>query len=39
MNYIYIKKCDNVNLFLINMKEYNKKSQFLVKLVDEIFDF
>ena len=36
MNSIYIKKCGNVNLFLINMQKINKKSQILLDLVDEL---
>ena len=36
MNSIYIKKCGNVNLFLINMQKIDKKSQILLDLVDEL---
>ena len=36
MNSIYIKKCGNVNLFLINMQKIDKKSQILIDLVDEL---
>jgi rpsU-divergently transcribed protein len=36
MNSIYIKKCGNVNLFLIIMQKINKKSQILLDLVDEL---
>ena len=36
MNYIYIKKCDNVNVFLIIMQKIDKKSRMLLVLVDEI---
>ena len=36
MNSIYIKKCGNVNLFLINMQKIDKKYQILLDLVDEL---
>ena len=36
MNSIYIKKCDNVNVFLIIMQKIDKKSRMLLVLVDEI---
>ena len=36
MNYIYIKKCDNVNAFLIIMQKIDKKSRILLVLVDEL---
>ena len=36
MNSIYIKKCGNVNLFLINMQKIDKKSQILLDLVEEL---
>ena len=36
MNSIYIKKCGNVNLFLINMQKTDKKTQILLDLVDEL---
>ena len=36
MNSIYIKKCGNVNLFLINMQKTDKKYQVLLDLVDEL---
>jgi rpsU-divergently transcribed protein len=36
MNYIYIKKCDNVNAFLIIMQKIDKKYQILLVLVDEL---
>jgi len=36
MNSIYIKKCDNVNVFLINMQKIDKKYQILLDLVDEL---
>ena len=36
MNYIYIKKCDNVNVFLIIMKKIDKKSRILFVLLDEL---
>ena len=38
MNYIYIKKCDNVNAFLIIMQKIDKKSRILSVLVDELVD-
>ena len=36
MNYIYIKKCDNVNVFLIIMLKMDKNSQILIVLIDEL---
>lgn len=36
MNYIYIKKCDNVNAFLIIMQKIDKKYRILLVLVDEL---
>ena len=36
MNSIYIKKCDNVNVFLIIMQKIDKKSRILLVLVDEL---
>lgn len=36
MNYIYIKKCDNVNVFLIIMQKIDKKSRILFVLLDEL---
>ena len=36
MNSIYIKKCDNVNVFLIIMQKIDKKYRILLILVDEI---
>lgn len=36
MNSIYIKKCDNVNIFLIIMQKIDKKSKILLVLVDEL---
>jgi hypothetical protein len=36
MNSIYIKKCGNVNVFLIIMQKIDKKSQILLDLVDEL---
>ena len=36
MNYIYIKKCDNVNVFLIIMLKIDKDSQILITLIDEL---
>ena len=36
MNSIYIKKCDNVNVFLIIMQNFDKKSRILSVLVDEL---
>jgi len=36
MNSIYIKKCDNVNVFLIIMPKIDKKSRILLVLVDEL---
>ena len=36
MNSIYIKKCDNVNVFLIIMQKIDKKSKILSVLVDEL---
>ena len=38
MNSIYIKKCDNVNVFLIIMQKIDKKSRILLVLVDELAD-
>ena len=36
MNSIYIKKCNNVNVFLIIMQKIDKKSRILLVLVDEL---
>lgn len=36
MNSIYIKKCDNVNVFLIIMQKIGKKYRILLVLVDEL---
>ena len=36
MNSIYIKKCDNVNVFLIIMQKIDKKSRILLVLLDEL---
>ena len=36
MNSIYIKKCANVNVFLIIMQNFDKKSRILSVLVDEL---
>ena len=36
MNYIYIKKCDKVNLFLIIMQKYSQKDKILLTLVEEL---
>ena len=36
MNYIYIKKCDNVNVFFIIMPKIDKKSRILFVLLDEL---
>ena len=36
MNFIYIKKCDNVNVFLIIMQKIDKNSQILIFLIDEL---
>jgi len=36
MNSIYIKKCDNVNVFLIIMQKIDKKYRILLVLVDEL---
>ncbi|MFL2650440.1 MAG: COQ9 family protein [Alphaproteobacteria bacterium] len=36
MNSIYIKICDNVNVFLINMQKIDKKSRILFVLLDEL---
>ena len=36
MNYIYIKICDNVNVFLIIMQKIDKKSRILFVLLDEL---
>ena len=36
MNFIYIKKCDNVNVFLIIMRKIDKNSKILIFLIDEL---
>ena len=36
MNSIYIKKCDNVNVFFLFMQKIDKKSRILLVLLDEL---